>query len=365
MRQNYHRIDEGTYKICYAFKFNQVKSEIQQACLDVHQVINVTEAQTVCNITGLAVRFPNIFKGLKAKAVKNKEEKISEDEYNDLVFKLCQYNQDELFKEHNEEFSQLPIRDWLSYYKNLQLNVNIKDVSSVSKYVSQFNKEYGEKVHVSDLRERQESIRLPLKEMKNMPNNLQMAIAQTAVQLLRKHPHQVHVIAGGQGKSRVTAVMALLSLEVCQVKKVYLVFSNQYLLNKDQDDFQDLWLLTKCQERVEYHADMNFEMESNDLVIFDEADEYIYGDTGAFLKLISNNKCICLTATRGGSQQEASEKQILNHIGLKVFDKVLGDPGDQQPENHEFQPIDLADHEDVFKYLQSQRKKQAMLVYAT
>ena len=72
-----------------------------------------------------------------------------------------------------------------------------------------------------------------------------------------------------------------------------------------------------------YHSNLNVEMECDELIIFDEADEYIYGKTDDFLKLISGRKCICLTATRGGQSQEASEKCVLDHIGLKVFDKVL------------------------------------------
>lgn len=70
-----------------------------------------------------------------------------------------------------------------------------------------------------------------------------MAIAQTAIELLKKHPQQVHVIAGGQGKSRITAVMALLAFEVYQFKKVHLVFSNEQLLKKDKADFENLWFL--------------------------------------------------------------------------------------------------------------------------
>ena len=38
-----------------------------------------------------------------------------------------------------------------------------------------------------------------------------------------------------------------------------------------------------------------------ELVIFDEADEYIYEDPKAFLDFIKQHFCICLTATSGGN----------------------------------------------------------------
>ena len=65
------------------------------------------------------------------------------------------------------------------------------------------------------MREKNPRVSLPLNEAVHKPNNLQMAIAQTAIGLLKKYPHQIHVIGGGQGKSRIAAVIALLALEIC------------------------------------------------------------------------------------------------------------------------------------------------------
>ena len=65
------------------------------------------------------------------------------------------------------------------------------------KYVSRFNKEYNEKVKGEDQREKLQRIGLLLEEVAHKPNHLQMAIAQTAVALLNKYHHQVHVISGG------------------------------------------------------------------------------------------------------------------------------------------------------------------------
>jgi hypothetical protein len=93
-------------------------------------------------------------------------------------------------------------------------------------------------------------------------------------------------------------------------------------MKKDKDDFRDLWTLSNLEDKITYHENIDFELVEDELVIFDEADEYIYEDPKAFLEFISEHMCVCLTATSGGQNQEAAEKTILGHIGLKVFDLV-------------------------------------------
>ena len=92
---------------------------------------------------------------------------------------------------------------------------------------------------------------------------------------------------------------------------------------KDEVDFEELWILSGFKDKVVYHANMGFSVEEGELIIFDEADEYIYNDPKAFLGFIGECMCVCLTATTGGSGKEAAEKTILNHIGLKIFENAL------------------------------------------
>ena len=44
-------------------------------------------------------------------------------------------------------------------------------------------------------------------------------------------------------------------------KKVYLVFDNKHLMERDRADFQDLWRLVGCENKVEYHVGCDFEPE--------------------------------------------------------------------------------------------------------
>ena len=96
---------------------------------------------------------------------------------------------------------------------------------------------------------------------------------------------------------------------------------------KDKEDFDDLWTLSGLQNSIIYHSNISFEYDpDSDLIIFDEADEYIYGNPQAFTTFLSKSFCVCLTATSGGKNEEALEMSILKHIGLKIFDDILSSP---------------------------------------
>lgn len=120
-----------------------------------------------------------------------------------------------------------------------------------------------------------------------------------------------------------------------------MVYTNQVLMEKDQADFKEFWTKTNLQEQVIYHKDIDFQVEEEQLVIFDEADEYIYGQTQRFLDFLGSNKTICLTATCGGSNP--TEQYILEHIGLKQFENAVA----KKISNHihvQFDQIDIGDN---------------------
>jgi hypothetical protein len=59
---------------------------------------------------------------------------------------------------------------------------------------------------------------------------VQKAIADIVYQLGFKEKRQMHVIPGGQGKSRIAAWVALLALVVGKVQNVHMVFTNDVLM---------------------------------------------------------------------------------------------------------------------------------------
>jgi hypothetical protein len=83
-----------------------------------------------------------------------------------------------------------------------------------------------------------------LKECANAPNNKQTAIAQSAIEVLQKYPQQVLVVKGGQGKSRIAAMIAFIAVETGVAERVHMVYTNRILKEKDQDDFKQLWSIS-------------------------------------------------------------------------------------------------------------------------
>ena len=53
-------------------------------------------------------------------------------------------------------------------------------------------------------------------------------------------------------------------------------------MKRDQLTFADHFDMTSYDEFVHYHANLDFDPEPDDLIIIDEIDYFIYGDTGRF-----------------------------------------------------------------------------------
>ena len=82
--------------------------------------------------------------------------------------------------------------------------------------------------------------------------------------MVNRHPKQLYVLPCGSGKSRVASTIALLLLGCTSwVKKVHLVFVNDILKKKDQEDFKDMVTIMSGGNRVEYHSNMNFPVAAN------------------------------------------------------------------------------------------------------
>ena len=160
--------------------------------------------------------------------------------------------------------------------------------------------------------------------------------------------------------------MGFIALRAVKCTKVHMVFSNNILLAKDKQDFEKLWSVAGLTCKVEYHEDINFQMSEQELVIFDEADEYIYSSPQAFIDFIKFHYCICLTATSGGNcGGESAEKLILKHIGLRLFENTESISGPMTEPIDLYTKLDLNGPEGILQYVRQQAQKQAVLVYAS
>ena len=107
------------------------------------------------------------------------------------------------------------------------------------------------------------------------------------------------------------------------VPVVHMVYENEYLMERDQEDFKGYWDFLDCTDRVLYHSNIGFNCDAGDLLIVDEADSIIFKDPAAFMAVVDRNPCICFTAT---PSEEKLEAKILD---LLKFHRIIY-PSDKQ-----------------------------------
>jgi hypothetical protein len=92
-------------------------------------------------------------------------------------------------------------------------------------------------------------------------------------------------------------------------------------------DFTLFWRLTHREEDIHYHCTLEFAVGDGELVVFDEADLWIFDHPTAFCEFIKGKPAICLTATSGDTAEAKLENRILKTLGLKTFDhSIFGTP---------------------------------------
>lgn len=178
----------------------------------------------------------------------------------------------------------------------------------------------------TDLAQRDDCIllQLMLNEAENKPNSRQQAFAQFVVGKLYSTQRQLCVVPSGQGKSRITATAAAIALTLDMFSKVHLVFENKHLMERDQQDFEDYWILLSCDEsKIEYHVGLDFQPAANELIIVDEADTFIFNETDRFTALIAESACLCYTATPDNCDPKGVEKKMVSALGFQKYNYIL------------------------------------------
>lgn len=134
---------------------------------------------------------------------------------------------------------QTPLINWLQLIEETASTVNLKDKSSVQEAIDEFIRAYGpiEKPFSSDLFSPNSLLGMVLHQTENKPNSMQLGLVQYCIGSLRKSQKQLWCVPSGQGKSRIMAFACLLALQTEIFTKVYMVFDNDYLMNRDKAVF--------------------------------------------------------------------------------------------------------------------------------
>jgi len=77
------------------------------------------------------------------------------------------------------------------------------------------------------------------------------------------------------------------------VNTVCIVHENKHLMERDLSDFKVFWDMLNVKESVTYQVGLDFIPEANSLIVFDEADAFIFRDPIKFNTVTSGCFCIC------------------------------------------------------------------------
>jgi len=120
------------------------------------------------------------------------------------------------------------------------------------------------------------------------------------------------------------AFSALIGLETGMFKKVHMVFDNKHLMQRDKQDFEDLWRLTQSENKVEYHVELDFEPEENSLILVDESDRLMFEQPKFFAGFIKKKFCICFTATPDNCDQHGVEAEVTKVLDFEQRNYIIG-----------------------------------------
>ena len=105
---------------------------------------------------------------------------------------------------------------------------------------------------------------------------------------------------------------------------VVLVFPNAHLMQRDRSSFVNSFRCANLLDKVQYCAGLEalpaFTAQSQTLLLFDEADAFIFGDPAQFDRIVDKTPCICLTATPSADAGESViESTLLAHLNFQVI----------------------------------------------
>ncbi len=188
----------------------------------------------------------------------------------------------------------------------------VADAESVQIYLDKLIAKFGKVHQYGDDMSSKSWYSALMSEAKVQPNKLQQAVAQYVLGIMSPDCNRVLLSSPpGSGKSRVMLAAALMALKTNISSTVHLIYPDKHLMKRDLADFKNTFELSSLLKRVHFRVGMNFKPSPKDLLIFDEADIFIFDDPGKFSKFIKTNPCLCLTGTPSNSKLAGIEKTHL------------------------------------------------------
>jgi len=131
-------------------------------------------------------------------------------------------------------------------------------------------------------------------------------------------------------------------------------------MHQSQQDFKDLWTMAGLEGRVYHHVGIDFTPRHGDFTVIDEADSFIYEDLKFFTTFMKRAKIICLTGLVHERGTNSAEKEVVKHLGIKVFDDSQLQSGNEDI-LQDILERDLAIFEDRLPFIKAELEKQTIL----
>ena len=112
-------------------------------------------------------------------------------------------------------------------------------------------------------------------------------------------------------------LLVLLTQPQCKIERF--LFTNQLLMEKDEEDFSDLWKLLPNSSKVNYKVGLNMAAKPEDVLVVDKGNHLLFTDPKKFRKMTDRYKVISLSATSDRGDEEDAEAAVLNKLGYRMF----------------------------------------------
>ena len=292
------------------------------------------------------------------------QKKLTVKEYTQLIAELSKSQNQQLLRDNKEElFSKLLI-EWMPFIGELQSLNLVEDADSVESFIKKLEAKYGImpfqiKKSLSSI---PDSVQLTIHESGVEPNKRQKAIAHYMIGHLNDNSTaSVCVVPAGQGKSRIAAYLILLLLSIEQDLQAYIVYPNKYLMERDQEAFRFYWDVLK--DRVHFQVGLDFSPQPDDVIIADEADDFLFSDLTAFIDKIKYNPTICFTATIDNDDKQGVERKLIQAGKFQVYDTTLDLAGKIVPEISS--TIDGSSVSELIQFIKTELDQRPVLLRCT
>ena len=188
------------------------------------------------------------------------QQKLLFQEFTTLCSALMSERNAPILRTCKAELMKTSLPNWIEFIEKASSTIHLSDKGSIQEAINEFIHTYGpiDETFSKDLFSAGSSLGLLLHETPNKGNFKQLGLAHYVIGGSRKFQKQLWCVPSGDGKSRIMVFAALLGIKTGMFKMIHLVYANKHLMERDKADFEDLWYLAECQDRVEYHVGHDF-----------------------------------------------------------------------------------------------------------